>query len=302
MEQTHAGRAGDPRRALGWLADLRTGLSLLVHRSPNMFTLVAMGTGVAWLYSIVATLAPGVFPAAARGADGSVAVYFEAAAVITVLVLLGQVLELRARAQTSGAIRALLELAPRTARRIAADGREDEVPLEAIAIGDRLRVRPGEKVPTEGIVEEGRSSLDESMITGESMPVTRKAGERLIGGALDQTGALVLRAEKVGQDTMLSRIVRIVADAQRSRAPIQRMADRVSGWFVPAVIAVAPLAFAVWLVWGPEPRFAHGLLAAVSVLIIACRCEDHLSIPGRRSIACRREWNRSALMDREPPA
>lgn len=251
----------------------------LVNRSLNMFTLIAMGTGVAWAYSMVAALAPGIFPAAFRAPDGTVAVYFEAAAVITVLVLLGQVLELRAREQTSGAIKALLNLAPKTARRISDSGVEEDVPVESVALGDRLRLRPGETVPVDGIVEEGRSSLDEAMVTGESMPVTRAVGDRVIGGTLNQTGALVIRAEKVGRDTMLARIVQMVADAQRSRAPIQRMADQVSGWFVPVVIAVALLAFAGWAVWGPEPRFAYGLVAAVSVLIIACPCALGLATP-----------------------
>ncbi len=251
----------------------------LVNRSLNMFTLIAMGTGVAWAYSVVATLAPGIFPDAFRAADGTVAVYFEAAAVITVLVLLGQVLELRAREQTSGAIRALLDLAPKTARRIGEDGAEEDVPVETVVIGDRLRVRPGETVPVDGVVEDGRSSLDESMVTGESMPVTRAVGDAVVGGTLNQTGALIIRAEKVGHDTMLARIVQMVADAQRSRAPIQRMADQVSGWFVPAVIAIAVLAFAAWGVWGPEPRLAHGLIVAVSVLIIACPCALGLATP-----------------------
>ncbi len=251
----------------------------LVNRSLNMFTLIAMGTGTAWAYSVAATLAPGIFPQAFRAADGTVAVYFEAAAVITVLVLLGQVLELRAREQTSGAIRALLDLAPRTARRIGVDGTEEDVPVEAVAIGDRLRVRPGETVPVDGLVEDGRSSLDESMITGESMPVTCAAGDPVVGGTLNQTGALVIRAEKVGRDTMLARIVQMVADAQRSRAPIQRMADRVAGWFVPVVIGIAVLAFAAWGLWGPDPRLAHGLIAAVSVLIIACPCALGLATP-----------------------
>lgn len=251
----------------------------LVSRNLNMFTLIAMGTGVAWGYSVVALLLPGIFPLAFRGPDGVVAVYFEAAAVITVLVLLGQVLELRAREQTSGAIRALLNLAPKTARRIGDDGAETDVPVEQVAIGDRLRVRPGETVPVDGLVEDGRSSLDESMITGESMPVTRGASERVVGGTMNQSGALIIRAEKVGLDTMLSRIVQMVADAQRSRAPIQRMADRVAGWFVPFVILVAVLAFAGWAIWGPEPRLTYGLIAAVSVLIIACPCALGLATP-----------------------
>ena len=263
--------AGWPFFTRGW-ASLRT-------RNLNMFTLIAMGTGVAWAYSIVATAAPGIFPSAFRGMDGTVAVYFEAAAVITVLVLLGQVLELRARERTSGAIKALLNLAPKMARRIAQDGSEEEVPLELVAVGDRLRVRPGEKVPVDGIVCNGRSSLDESMVTGESMPVTKAVGDKVIGGTLNQSGALVIEAEKVGRDTMLARIVQMVADAQRSRAPIQRLADQVAGWFVPTVLAIAVLAFAIWGVWGPEPRLAHGLIAAVAVLIIACPCALGLATP-----------------------
>jgi Cu+-exporting ATPase len=244
-----------------------------------MFTLIAMGTGVAWIYSVIATLAPGVFPAAFRGPEGAVAVYFEAAAVITVLVLLGQVLELRARETTSGAIRALLDLAPKTARRVNEDDSEDEVPLDQVHVNDRLRVRPGEKVPVDGSVLEGRSAVDESMVTGESMPVTKEVGAKVIGGTMNQSGALVIEAQKVGRDTMLSQIVQLVADAQRSRAPIQRLADQVSGYFVPAVIAVALLAFAAWGIWGPEPRFSYGLVAAVSVLIIACPCALGLATP-----------------------
>ena len=264
---------------MGGLALFERGWASLKTRNLNMFTLIAMGTGVAWAYSVVATLAPGIFPDAFRAADGTVAVYFEPAAVITVLVLLGQVLELRARERTSGAIKALLNLAPKTARRIAEDGSEAEIPLEDVAVGDRLRVRPGEKVPVDGVVEEGRSALDESMVTGESMPVTKSDGDSVIGGTMNQSGALVIRADKVGRDTMLSRIVQMVAEAQRSRAPIQRMADQVSGWFVPVVIGVAVLAFVIWGVWGPEPRFAHGLIAAVSVLIIACPCALGLATP-----------------------
>ncbi|WP_139375656.1 heavy metal translocating P-type ATPase [Sphingopyxis flava] len=263
--------AGWPFFQRGW-ASLET-------RNLNMFTLIAMGTGVAWLYSVIAAVAPGIFPDAFRAADGTVAVYFEAAAVITVLVLLGQVLELRARERTSGAIKALLNLAPKTARRIAVDGSEAEVPLEDVAVGDRLRVRPGEKVPVDGVVEDGRSALDESMVTGESMPVTKSVDDTVIGGTMNQSGALLIRADKVGRDTMLSRIVQMVAEAQRSRAPIQRMADQVSGWFVPLVIGIAILAFALWGIWGPEPRFAHGLIAAVSVLIIACPCALGLATP-----------------------
>jgi Cu+-exporting ATPase len=245
----------------------------------NMFTLIAMGTGVAWLYSVIATVMPGVFPETFRGMGGAVAVYFEAAAVITVLVLLGQVLELRAREQTGGAIRALLDLAPKMARRVSADGTEVDIPLEEVSVGDKLRVRPGEKVPVDGTLVEGRSSVDESMITGESMPVTKEAGSALIGGTMNKTGGFLMEAGKVGRDTMLSQIVQMVANAQRSRAPIQRMADQVSGWFVPVVIAIALLAFAAWMIWGPEPRFAHGLVAAVAVLIIACPCALGLATP-----------------------
>ncbi|AMK16873.1 MULTISPECIES: heavy metal translocating P-type ATPase [Sphingobium] len=263
--------AGWPFFERGWAS--------LKSRHLNMFTLIAMGTGVAWTYSMVAALAPELFPPAFRNADGSVAVYFEAAAVITVLVLLGQVLELRARERTSGAIKALLGLAPRTARRLLADGTEEEVSLETVNVGDRLRVRPGEKVPVDGSVEDGRSSLDESMVTGESMPVAKAKGDVVIGGTLNQTGALVITATRVGRDTMLARIVQMVAEAQRSRAPIQRMADQVSGWFVPVVIAIAVLAFAGWSIWGPEPRFAYGLVAAVAVLIIACPCALGLATP-----------------------
>ncbi|RVK75504.1 copper-translocating P-type ATPase [Sinorhizobium meliloti] len=251
----------------------------LVTRRLNMFTLIAMGTGVAWAYSVIATVAPGLFPATFRSADGAVPIYFEAAAVITVLVLLGQVLELRAREQTGGAIRALLDLAPKTARRIRNDGTDEDVPLEAVAVGDRLRVRPGEKVPVDGTLVEGRSSVDESMITGESMPVTKEVGAKLIGGTMNKTGGFVMEAGKVGRDTMLSRIVQMVAEAQRSRAPIQRLADEVSGWFVPAVILIAIVAFVAWMWLGPEPRFTHGLVAAVAVLIIACPCALGLATP-----------------------
>ncbi len=261
----------------GWPFFVR-GWQSLVTRNLNMFTLIAMGTGVAWLYSVVATVAPGIFPEAFR-MDGAVAVYFEAAAVITVLVLVGQVLELRAREQTSGAIRALLDLAPKTARRVRADGSDEEVALDAVAVGDRLRVRPGEKVPVDGVLVEGRSSLDESMVTGESMPVTKDAGAKVIGGTLNQTGSFVMRADKVGRDTMLAQIVQMVATAQRSRAPIQRLADQVAGWFVPTVILVAVLAFIAWAVCGPEPRLAFGLVAAVTVLIIACPCALGLATP-----------------------
>jgi Cu+-exporting ATPase len=262
----------------GWPFFVR-GWQSLVTRNLNMFTLIALGTGVAWLYSVVAIAAPGVFPPAFRGAQGEVAVYFEAAAVITVLVLLGQVLELRAREQTSGAIRALLDLAPKIAHRVSDDGAEQDVPLDQVAPGDRLRVRPGEKVPVDGELIEGRSSLDESMITGESMPVSKDVGAKVIAGTLNQSGGFIMRAEKVGRDTMLSQIVQMVAQAQRSRAPIQRLADQVSAWFVPAVIAVAVLAFAAWAMFGPEPRFTYGLVAAVTVLIIACPCALGLATP-----------------------
>ena len=262
----------------GWPFFVR-GAQSLVTRNLNMFTLIAMGTGVAWVYSVVATFAPSLFPAAFRSADGSVPIYFEAAAVITVLVLLGQVLELRAREQTGGAIRALLDLAPVTAKRVKEDGSDEEVALEEVLVGDRLRVRPGEKVPVDGALLEGRSSVDESMVTGESMPVTKSVGDKVIGGTLNQTGGFIMQADRVGADTMLSRIVDMVASAQRSRAPIQRLADQVSGWFVPVVILVAILAFAAWAVWGPEPRMSYGLIAAVSVLIIACPCALGLATP-----------------------
>jgi Cu+-exporting ATPase len=254
------------------------GWASLQTRNLNMFTLIALGTGVAWIYSVVALFAPSAFPPEFKDAHGLVAVYFEAAAVITVLVLLGQVLELQARERTGGAIRALLDLAPKTARRIQGGG-EEEVSLDQILVGDRLRVRPGEKIPVDAIVADGRSSIDESMVTGESMPVTREMGQRVIGGTLNQTGALVIEAERVGADTMLSRIVHMVAEAQRSRAPIQRLADRVSGWFVPAVIGVALAALIVWWIFGPSPAFSYGLIAAVSVLIIACPCALGLATP-----------------------
>ncbi|HET7490499.1 MAG TPA: heavy metal translocating P-type ATPase [Bradyrhizobium sp.] len=254
------------------------GFDSLLTRNLNMFTLIAMGTGAAYLYSVIATLAPQLFPPAFRDMHGAVAVYFEAAAVITVLVLLGQVLELRARERTSGAIRALLGLAPKTARRITGHGEED-VAIEEIAVGDLLRVRPGEKIPVDGLVTEGHSPVDESMVTGESMPVWKTEGSRVIGGTVNQSGGLVLRAEKVGRDTMLSRIVDMVARAQRSRAPIQRLADRVAGWFVPAVIATAIAAFIAWVMFGPEPRFTFGMVAAVTVLIIACPCALGLATP-----------------------
>jgi P-type Cu+ transporter len=255
------------------------GARSLATRNLNMFTLIAMGTGVAWVYSAAATLAPGVFPQAFRDSDGSVAIYFEAAAVITVLVLLGQVLELRAREKTSNAIKALLGLAPKTARRLRGDNTDEEVPLDAIAVGDRLRVRPGEKVPVDGAILEGRATVDESLVTGESMPVGKDAGAKVVAGTLNQTGFFIMRAEKVGADTLLSQIVQLVAKAQRSRAPVQRLADEVAAWFVPLVIVTALAAFAAWAILGPEPRFAHGLVAAVSVLIIACPCALGLATP-----------------------
>jgi Cu+-exporting ATPase len=262
----------------GWPFFVR-GWTSIVTRQLNMFTLIAMGVGVAWGYSMAAVLAPAMFPPAFRDPSGAVPVYFEAAAVITVLVLLGQVLELRARERTSGAIKALLNLAPKSARRIRADGTDEEVTLDLIHVGDRLRVRPGEKVPVDGELIEGRVSIDESLVTGESMPVTKAAGSEVIAGSINKTGSFVMRAEKVGADTLLSRIVQMVAEAQRSRAPIQRMADQVSAWFVPAVIATAAIAFAVWTIIGPEPRFAYALVAAVSVLIIACPCALGLATP-----------------------
>jgi P-type Cu+ transporter len=262
----------------GWPFFVR-GWQSLATRNLNMFTLIAVGTGVAYLYSVVATVAPGIFPEAFRGHGGAVAAYFESAAVITVLVLLGQVLELRAREATSGAIKALLQLAPKTARRVGDDGNDHEVEIDSLAVGDRLRVRPGEKVPVDGVILEGRSALDESLVTGESMPVTKESGDKVIAGTLNQSGGFVMRADKVGRDTLLSQIVQMVADAQRSRAPVQRLADQVAGWFVPVVIAVALLAFAAWAYFGPEPRMAYGLVAAVSVLIIACPCALGLATP-----------------------
>ena len=262
----------------GWPFLVRGWQSLLT-RNLNMFTLIAMGTGVAYVYSLFATFTPGIFPDAFRGHGGSPASYFEAASVITVLVLMGQVLELRAREATSGAIRALLDLAPKTARRVKDDGNDEEVSLDTVQVGDRLRIRPGDKVPVDGIVLEGRSAVDESMVTGESMPVTKEKDSRVIGGTINKSGSVVMRADKVGRDTLLSQIVQMVASAQRSRAPIQRLADQVSAWFVPTVIAVALLAFTAWATFGPEPRFAFGLVAAVSVLIIACPCALGLATP-----------------------
>jgi Cu+-exporting ATPase len=251
----------------------------VVHRSLNMFSLIALGTGAAYLYSLFATFAPGMFPAGFRLMDGAVSVYFEAAAVITVLVLLGQVLELRAREQTGGAIRALLKLAPKTAHRLTASGEDEEVGLELVQVGDRLRVKPGDGVPVDGEVLEGKGAVDESMVTGESMPSAKQSGDKLIGGTVNGTGSLVMRADKVGSDTMLARIVTMVAEAQRSRAPIQRMADTVSGYFVPAVLGAAVITFVVWAIWGPAPALSYALIAAVSVVIIACPCALGLATP-----------------------
>jgi Cu+-exporting ATPase len=262
----------------GWPFFTRAWASL-VHRSLNMFTLIALGTGAAWVYSMVGTLAPGLFPAALRTHGGAVAVYFEAAAVITVLVLLGQVLELRAREKTSGAIQALLGLAPKSAMRVRSDGADETVPIDTIVPGDVLRVRPGEKVPVDGILLEGRGTVDESMVTGEPMPVAKVPGAKLTAGTINQTGGFTLRAEKVGADTLLAQIVHMVAAAQRSRAPIQRMADQVAAWFVPAVLVVAASTFAAWLAWGPSPAFSYALVAAVAVLIIACPCALGLATP-----------------------
>jgi Cu+-exporting ATPase len=263
--------AGWPFFQRGW-ASIR-------NRSLNMFTLIAIGVGAAWIYSVVAVLAPGLFPAAVRRMDGSAPVYFEAAAVITVLVLVGQILELRAREQTSGAIRALLDLTPKTARRVHDDGGDEDVTLDLVVVGDRLRVRPGEKVAVDGEILDGRVTIDESLVTGESMPVTKGVGDKVVAGSLNKTGSFVMRADKVGPDTLLARIVQMVAQAQRSRAPIQRLADKVSGWFVPAVIVIAVLAAIVWGVVGPEPRLSYALVAAVTVLIIACPCALGLATP-----------------------
>jgi Cu+-exporting ATPase len=262
----------------GWPFFVR-GWASLVSRHLNMFTLIALGTGAAWLFSIAAAIAPGAFPASFRDAHGNVGVYFEAAAVIVTLVLLGQVLELRARGRTGAAIRALLDLAPKTARRIAGDGSERDVPLDEIAVGDRLRVRPGEKIPVDGIVLEGNSTVDESMITGEPVPAAKAAGDRVTGATVNGTGTLLIRADRVGAETLLAQIVAMVSEAQRSRAPIQKLADAVAGWFVPAVIGVALVTFAVWAWVGPEPRLAHALINAVAVLIIACPCALGLATP-----------------------
>jgi Cu+-exporting ATPase len=262
----------------GWPFFVRAWQSI-VNRSLNMFTLIGLGVAVAYVFSVIAVIAPQLFPPSFRGHGGAVPVYFEAAAVITTLVLLGQVLELRARSQTGNAIKALLGLAPKTARRIDADGREEDVPLDHVHVGDRLRVRPGEKVPVDGVILEGSSAIDESMVTGEPIPVEKGAGDRVIGGTVNGRGAFVMQAERVGSETLLSQIVQMVAEAQRSRAPIQRLADVVSSYFVPAVVAIAVLTFIVWSIWGPEPRMAYALVNAVAVLIIACPCALGLATP-----------------------
>lgn len=262
----------------GW-PFFQRGWASLVNRHLNMFTLIAMGTGTAYVFSVIATLVPGIFPASFLGHGGRPEVYFESAAIIVTLVLLGQVLELRARRQTSSAIKALLNLNPKTARRLRPDGSDEEIPVEHIQRGDRLRVRPGDRVPVDGIVEEGNSAVDESMITGESMPVEKSSGVKVVGGTVNQTGSFIMRAEKLGSETLLAQIVRMVAEAQRSRAPIQSLADKVSGYFVPAVVLVAVLAFAAWAIWGPDPRFAYALVNAVAVLIIACPCALGLATP-----------------------
>jgi len=262
----------------GWPFYVRA-VQSVINRSLNMFTLIGLGVSVAYLYSLIGVLFPHLFPAAMRTAEGTVGVYFEAAGVIVVLILLGQVLELRARSRTGAAIKALLGLAPKTARKIDADGNESDIPLEHVMKGDRLRVRPGEKIPVDGVVLEGSSSVDESMISGEPIPVEKRAGDKLIGATVNGTGSLIMEAQKVGAETLLSQIVKMVADAQRSRAPIQKLADVVSGYFVPAVIAIALVAFGFWYVFGPDPRLAHALIAAVSVLIIACPCALGLATP-----------------------
>jgi Cu+-exporting ATPase len=263
--------AGWPFFERGWQS--------VVHRSPNMFTLIAIGSGSAYLYSVAAVVAPGIFPAAFRDMSGNLGLYFEAAAVITVLVLLGQVLELKARSQTSGAIKALLGLAPKTARRIAPDGAESDVDLSAIQVGDILRVRPGEKIPTDGVVTEGRSSVDESMVSGEPIPVEKTVDAKVVGGTINGTGSFVMKAERVGADTLLAQIVKMVSEAQRSRAPIQRLADKVASYFVPAVLASSVITFVVWANFGPPPAYAHALVNAVAVLIIACPCALGLATP-----------------------
>ena len=282
-----------PGRMLGWIEFalatpvvlwggwpfFERGWASIVHRSLNMFTLIAIGTGAAYLYSLVAVAAPGLFPATFRDASGNLGLYFEPAAVITVLVLLGQVLELKARSQTSGAIQALLGLAPKTARRISSDGSEADVLLSEVAVGDLLRIRPGEKVPVDGVVMDGRSSVDESMVTGEPIPIEKTAGAKVVGGTINGTGSLVMKAERVGAATLLAQIVKMVSEAQRTRAPIQRLADRVASYFVPAVLTAAVITFVVWALVGPQPRYAHALVNAVAVLIIACPCALGLATP-----------------------
>ena len=262
----------------GW-PFFQRGWASLVNRHLNMFTLIAMGTGTAYVFSFIATLVPDIFPQSFLGHGGQPEVYFESAAIIVTLVLLGQVLELRARRQTSSAIRALLDLNPKTARRVRGDGSDEEIPLENVQRRDRLRVRPGDRIPVDGVVEEGKSSVDESMITGESIPVEKTPGIKVVGGTVNQTGSFIMRAERLGSETLLAQIVRMVAEAQRSRAPIQSLADKVSGYFVPAVLLVAVLTFIVWAIWGPEPRFAYALVNAVAVLIIACPCALGLATP-----------------------
>ena len=270
--------------------------SSVVNRSPNMFTLIGLGTGAAYLDSVVATFFPRIFPASFRGTDGAAPVYFEAAAVITALVLLGQVLELRARQRTSGAIRALLNLAPQQAHLIASDGTDRDAPLDQVKRGDRLRVRPGERVPVDGTIREGASAVDESMVTGESMPVEKATSDKVTGGTLNTSGSFIMEAERIGRETMLAQIVRLVSEAQRSRAPMQRLADRVASYFVPAVILIAVLAFFGWILFGPEPRFAHALVAAVSVLIIACPCALGLATPMSITVAMGRGAHAGVLV------
>ena len=277
----------------GWPFFVR-GVQSIRLRSPNMWTLIGLGTGAAFAYSVVATVAPDVFPASFQ-AMGRVAVYFEAAAVIISLTLLGQILELKARSQTSAAIKSLLGLAPKTARRVGADGSEEDVPLTHVHVGDLLRVRPGEKVPVDGVVTEGSSAVDESMLTGEPLPVSKRAGDKLIGATLNTSGALVMRSERVGAQTMLSQIVQMVAQAQRSKAPMQRMADQVAGWFVMAVVAIAVSTFLVWGVFGPEPSWVYGLINAVAVLIIACPCALGLATPMSIMVATGRAATQGVL-------
>ncbi|MDD5632348.1 MAG: HAD-IC family P-type ATPase, partial [Methylococcales bacterium] len=262
----------------GW-PFFQRGWRSIITRNLNMFTLIALGIGVAWGYSVTATVAPEIFPPTLRSPAGRVAVYFEAAAVITALVLLGQVLELRARSSTSQAIKMLLELAPKTARRVTGDGKEEDIPLAQVKPGDVLRVRPGEKIPVDGVVHQGYSSVDESMVTGEPVPVEKNAGDRLIGATVNSTGSLLMLAEKVGGKTLLAQIVRMVSEAQRSRAPIQKLADVVAAWFVPAVMIIAVITLAAWWLWGPEPRLAHAIVNSVAVLIIACPCALGLATP-----------------------